>query len=504
MTAHAQIARNKASVKAHIMTVVEEQVEVLLAGAENMSGRSLELAVWDLLCAVGRELLSALLAMACWSATASDGVQRRGLRLRLDRDYWLTQMTTLGAVHVPLFAYRDENGEVQCPAREQVFPLHPACRSSELCLEWETRLGSQLPFRQAQEGLAYFTHGATKLEDSTIARHCGLIGAVIDRSWTYRSPEDIAVTLAEKATRDVETGKPLLYMSTDAHALRRYVDDSFSAPWKMVNGMRMWCVDQESGQIIHLGGEYTWGDCQEVAARFRSLVADYVPDGADAPLVVLLTDGMEWIRTWVFPEMPEGTLFILDFYHATEHIAEYARSRFGIGTKAAKAWYSRVRKALFGKRGYQRAPQTTRRGHRKKKKRGEGSRKRTIHASDNKHGAGEALARELIDAAVPKKHEKALFKLLHYVSQNADRMDYPSYRARGIQVGSGAMESLHRVASQMRLKLAGARWLPEHAIAIMNARMMMLADRWTDFWGGGQALTHRLQAAFGIYPEAPS
>ena len=186
MTAHAQIARNKASVKAHIMTVVEEQVDVLLAGAENMSGRSLELAVWDLLCAVGRELLSVLLAMACWSATASDGVQRRGLRLRLDRDYWLTQMTTLGAVHVPLFAYRDENGEVQCPAREQVFQLHPACRSSELCLEWETRLGSQLPFRQAQEGLAYFTHGATKLEDSTIASHCGLIGAVIDRSWTYR------------------------------------------------------------------------------------------------------------------------------------------------------------------------------------------------------------------------------------------------------------------------------------------------------------------------------
>ncbi len=90
MTAHAQVARNQASVKAHIMAVVEERVDVLLADVENASGRPLELAVRDLLCAVGRELLPVLLAMACWSATAPEGAQRRGARLRLDRDYWLT------------------------------------------------------------------------------------------------------------------------------------------------------------------------------------------------------------------------------------------------------------------------------------------------------------------------------------------------------------------------------------------------------------------------------
>ena len=500
MTALSQIARTKASVKAHILALVEERVDVLLDRSDELAGRALEMAVWDVLCAVGRELLSAVLALACWSATAADNVVERGLRLRLDRDYWLTQMTTLGAVSVPLFAYRDEAGKVCCPSRTAVFPLHPACRSSELCLEWETKLGSQLPFRQAQHGLAFFTHGATQLEDSTIARHGAAIGAVIDRTWTYRSTEEIVEILRTKATRDGETGKPLLYMSTDAHALRRYVDESLDAPWKMVNGIRMWCVDRANGQVFHLGGEYTWGDCQEVARRFASLVADYVPTGDDAPQVVLLTDGMEWIRTWVFPQMPEGTVFILDFYHAMEHIAEFARARFGAGTKAARSWYSRVRKALFGKRGYHRQSQTTRRGHRKSR-RGKARRKRTIHPSDNRHGAGEALARELIGTDVPARHETALNSLLYYVSQNADRMDYPQYRARGIQVGSGAMESFHRIASQMRLKLAGAKWLPENALAIMNARMMTLADRWADFWDSPD-LTQRLQTAFGIDQEA--
>lgn len=500
MTALSQIARTKALVKSHILAVVEEQVDALLDTSDDLGGRAVEMAVWDVLCAVGREVLSAVLALACWSATAAEKVVERGLRLRLDRDYWLTQMTTLGAVTVPLFAYRDESGKVCCPGRRKVFPLHPACRSSELCLEWETKLGSQLPFRQAQDGLTFFTHGATQLEDSTIARHGAAIGAVIDRTWTYRSKEEIGDTLRTKATRDAETGKPLLYLSTDAHALRRYVDESFDAPWKMVNGIRMWCVDRTNGQVIHLGGEYTWGNCQEVARRFKSLVADYVPTGDDAPQVVLLTDGMEWIRTWVVPQMPEGTFLILDFYHALEHIAEFARTRFGVGTKAAQSWYSRVRKALFGKRGYRRRTQTERRGHRKSKAR-RARRRRTVHLSDNRHGAGEALAREMIDTDVPAEHQTAQNKLLYYVSQNADRMDYPQYRARGIQVGSGAMESFHRIASQMRLKLAGARWLPENAIAIMNARMMMLADRWADFWNSPN-LTQRLQAAFGIPQEA--
>jgi hypothetical protein len=51
-----------------------------------------------------------------------------------------------------------------------------------------------------------------------------------------------------------------------------------------------------------------------------------------------------------------------------------------------------------------------------------------------------------------------------------------------MQIGSGAMESLHRVASQVRLKVAGARWTADKAIAVLNLRLMLLADRWHDFW----------------------
>ncbi|PIE17412.1 MAG: hypothetical protein CSA65_08950 [Proteobacteria bacterium] len=400
MTALSQNARDTDSVKAHLRERFAALLDDLVRDADGLTGRGLEESVWEVLTELGRELLSAMLALACWSAARADGVEKRAVRLRLDRDYWLTQTTTLGVVSVPLFAYRDEDGRVQSPAKKAVFPLHPKYRSSELCLEWESRLGGQLPFRQAQEGLTFFTHGATQLEDSTIARHTALIGAVLDRRLTYRSPEAIAELLRTRATRDTETGRPLLYLSTDAHALRRYVDDSFEAPWKMVNGIRMWCVDESTGQVVHLGGEYTWGDCREVADRFASLVDAYIPDGDASPQVVLLTNGMEWIRTWVMPQMPTKTVCILDFYHALEHIAAFAGERFGAGSKAAKAWTAWVRAALFGKRGYERTPQKSRRGHTKRRR--ARRRRRIVHRSANCHGAGEALARELIEKEVPR------------------------------------------------------------------------------------------------------
>ena len=70
------------------------------------------------------------------------------------------------------------------------------------------------------------------------------------------------------------------------------------------------------------------------------------------------------------------------------------------------------------------------------------------------------------------------FGLLRFIGDNLYRIDYQRYRHLGYQIGSGAMESLHRVGSQMRLKLAGARWLRETTEAIFALRMMNLVGKW--------------------------
>ena len=490
VTAPAQIACCPDSVKSYLLAMFENAVSDLLVD-DTMTPREMEQAVWRLVVVFGRELLTMLLTMACLRATAKQ-TEGSTPRLRLDDDYTISQTTTFGTVQVPLFAYRDDAGRTHAPAKQEVFPLHPKCRSSELCLEWESRLGSQLPFRQAEDAMDFFSHGAVRVEDTTIARHMGIIGELVTREWTYRTPEDITRILDKSATRDRKTGKAILYASTDAHAMRRYEDETWEAPWKMLNGVRLWCEDRVHGGIIHLGGEYTWGDCREVGERFETLVSEL---GELEAQWVFISDGMPWFRDHVIPKLPEDTTLILDFYHAMERLGEYASERFGSGSKRAAAFLRRVQTVLTGKRPYRRAKAKKRKGHRKN--RGRRDRFRTVHASTHPCGAAEDLLRRLAEWA--DGSPKGLEAIVGYIAENSDRMDYPAYRKRGFQIGSGAMESLHRVASQMRLKLAGARWLPERAIAVLNFRLMLLAERWDAFWGH-DARASTLREAFTPTP----
>jgi len=99
-------------------------------------------------------------------------------------------------------------------------------------------------------------------------------------------------------------------------------------------------------------------------------------------------------------------------------------------------------------------------------------------------------------AAIPAEHEEDFELLVRYFDNNAYRCDYDHYYARGFQLGSGAMESLHRTGAQLRLKLAGARWLASTSQAIANLRMLALVDRWDEFWRH-EGLADLLRAAFG-------
>jgi hypothetical protein len=373
-------------------------------------------------------------------------------------------------------------------------------------LEFESRLGSDHPFRHAEQALTFFTHGAVRLEDTTIARHMVTVGNLVDRSWTYRTPRDIASILLTRATRDPETDRPLLYASTDAHALRTYVDETWDALWKMANGVRLWCIDRRSGATIHLGGEYTWGDCEKVEETFKWLrdtgrmpPGGRFADGLNAQLV-LVTDGALWIKERILPLFPTAVV-LLDAYHFMEDLAEYAKLRHPKSPYAAQALYQRMLDALYG-------PSRSKTGKRAKKRAGHKKSRDRLptptkppddapHAKVRKRApsADRLIALLRNDDALPDGLEEDRQRLIKAINNNARRIDYERWRSRGYQIGSGAMESLHRTASQMRLKVAGIRCLPETSQAVFNLRMLRLCERWDEFWSD-PSLTSRLVDAF--------
>ena len=484
-------------VKSELVQQFSERLDGLFDLAiADASPRELEEATWKALLVEGVSTLGALLADRARQISEQDVAERRlpsgRVHRRLDRDYWGTVITTFGPVSFPWFAYREmrRNGAsvTRNPAQAELFPAFSTCRSSLLCLEWECRLGSDHPFRVAQEALSYFTHGAVALEDTTIARHLVRVGQLVSRDDMYRTPEEIQGILRERATRDRETDRPLLYCSSDAHALRRFVDDTWAAKWKMANGLRLWCEDNETGQIIHLGGEFTWGDCEEVGVIFKDLIArgilpangDY-GDGVVAQLV-WLSDGMPWFKDHILPLLSD-VVVILDVYHLLQAFAAFGALCFKPKAKQARRrWLNRAAVLTVGRR-YRRRKPALRRGHRK------GAARATAHAHQRRVAPdidpvkqATKLITMIYEVPTPTDEaEAAQARLFRFLYGDPDRINYVAFRARGYQIGSGAMESLHRT-SQLRLKLPGAKWLPHTSQAIFNIRMMRLAENSSRFW----------------------
>ena len=87
-----------------------------------------------------------------------------------------------------------------------------------------------------------------------------------------------------------------------------------------------------------------------------------------------------------------------------------------------------------------------------------------------------------------KAQQQAQKKLLNYYQTNAYRMHYAGYRQRGLQIGSGAIQAVHRRVVQSRLKLSAQRWSRSGAQNVLNLRVLRMSGKWCQ-------LQHILRAA---------
>jgi ribosomal protein S14 len=170
-----------------------------------------------------------------------------------------------------------------------------------------------------------------------------------------------------------------------------------------------------------------------------------------AKQLVILSDGADWIRS-LAEWLPVDVLLILDLYHVKKRIREVANLCFGASTKEAASW-----------------------------------------AKTQCHRIEQGAATQVIEALrfLNPRGKEATDKvedLNGYLSNNRDRMDYPTYRKMGLRVGSGAVESANFHVTGNRLKLQGMRWSED------GARIMALlrADLFNGYW---ESTTKELIAA---------
>jgi len=176
-------------------------------------------------------------------------------------------------------------------------------------------------------------------------------------------------------------------------------------------------------------------------------------DVTQANVVIGLTDGgagLEDCLTDVLGGLTPQMVFILDFYHASEHVREFA-------------------KVLIPNDDENRREQTDRWCHMLKQQGGRALLE-TIQSLDLS-GA---------NVAVLEAHRQ----LIGYLGNNTHRTDYPSYTARGWQIGSGMIEAACKTVVGHRLKASGMRWREQGTTALCQLRALYKSEPalWASYW----------------------
>lgn len=162
---------------------------------------------------------------------------------------------------------------------------------------------------------------------------------------------------------------------------------------------------------------------------------------------VAVTDGAEWIRSQLRTRLPMVEVRILDYFHLMEHVGEAAVIGFGAGSPKTMAWIEAVSQAAL---------------------------------EEGVAGLFAAIRDTLRSLRSAVKRE-AFKKLEQYVANHAEMLDYPTYRRRGFDIGSGPTESLCGTLTT-RLRGGGKRWNTPNAEALMALAGLKHSRLWDTYW----------------------
>jgi hypothetical protein len=152
-------------------------------------------------------------------------------------------------------------------------------------------------------------------------------------------------------------------------------------------------------------------------------------------------DNWEFLST--LPDGPE----ILDFFHATEHLAAALAAVHGDGTFATRHKFEYLRERLL-----------------------------------TEDDGVEAVINALVYLRRKNPRIKRVSQVLSYFRKNKKRMRYAEWKRAGFMIGSGVVEAACKTLVAQRLKLSGMRWSRDGAQAILTMRGWDQSDRFDEAW----------------------
>lgn len=166
--------------------------------------------------------------------------------------------------------------------------------------------------------------------------------------------------------------------------------------------------------------------------------------------LLAVTDGGNGLEEALQRHLSDNLPTILDWYHAAEHLCDFAAVLHPQDEAARTAWSAQTKGILYEQ-------------------------------------GGEALLTHLRGLTLPARAgtvvREELRKLLGYFENNRHRTDYPTYRQKGWDIGSGPTEAGCKIIGA-RLKGSGMRWVEDGAATVAALRALYVSGGklWDGFW----------------------
>jgi hypothetical protein len=194
---------------------------------------------------------------------------------------------------------------------------------------------------------------------------------------------------------------------------------------------------QRQGTVLRAKNKRYFCDIAGAEEFGKLLWATGCAIGADyARRLVFICDGAVWIWNLIAHYFPNA-IQIVDWYHAEDRLKRIAEEAFSTPDER-QLWLERATDDLW-----------------------------------------QGNVERVIEACQPLAMKSNLAKqALSYFGNNIERMRYAQFRAQGLLIGSGVIESGCKQIVTQRLKLPGAQWNLDGAILIAKARSTWLSGNW--------------------------
>jgi hypothetical protein len=247
-----------------------------------------------------------------------------------------------------------------------------------------------------------------------------------------------------------EAGQPAAYVGLDAFSVPMQGPGAGAAEHRMMYTALLYTPDKKHTRYL------VDFELEKLAAPVRSQAG--ACGVSDVQELIAITDGGNGLEEALQRHLADHLTTVLDWFHAAEHVCDFAAVWHARDEAARHAW-AREAKDIRYEQG------------------------------------GEALLRHLQAVVLPPgtrdEVREELRKLIGYFENNRHRTDYPTYRARGWDIGSGPTEAGCKIIGA-RLKGSGMRWAEDGAACVGALRALYVSG--TKLWDGFWAQPHRRAA----------